>query len=216
MSANSPTGFWDEEIASWDRSRYRGRGPIEARHRLALEALTRPLQSQKQLTVVEVGCGSARMAEPLLRAGAASYRGYDISEVAVALAKKRIADLGLSDRAQVECVDLTKKAVPQADLLFSLGLIDWIAPDRLASVLSSFTSPLQLHSFSEYRLASAQQWFHRVYSLARYDWRWGGYRPRYRAATEIEAAFGAGLAGKRWSITRDPAMAFSTFIHRLE
>jgi 2-polyprenyl-3-methyl-5-hydroxy-6-metoxy-1,4-benzoquinol methylase len=48
------------------------------------------LRQQRAARVLEVGCGTGQFAEMLYDEGIASYLGFDFSEVAVRLAKKRV------------------------------------------------------------------------------------------------------------------------------
>lgn len=69
----------------------------------AIDALVAGAELERAAAVVELGCGTGRLAELLLRKHlpeTASYRGFDLSSTMVELARRRLADF--SDRATVE------------------------------------------------------------------------------------------------------------------
>lgn len=72
----------------------------------ALDVLVAHSAFESARAVVELGCGTGRFAERLLDgplAAHATYRGYDLSETMVSLARSRIARFG--ERAAVELTD---------------------------------------------------------------------------------------------------------------
>jgi 2-polyprenyl-3-methyl-5-hydroxy-6-metoxy-1,4-benzoquinol methylase len=75
--------------------------------------------------VLDVGCGSGRVAELVLDAGAASYVGIDFSEPMLELATQRLARF--DSRAELHNADFlqTKLAGP-FDVIIALGLFDYI------------------------------------------------------------------------------------------
>jgi len=75
--------------------------------------------------VLDVGCGSGRIGEFALEAGAARYVGVDFSEPMIALARSRLA--GFGDRVQLLLGDfLTAPIEGGFDVVLALGLFDYL------------------------------------------------------------------------------------------
>jgi SAM-dependent methyltransferase len=92
------------------------------RRELALEAV----RSYEQPRVLDVGCGSGRIGELILRERAREWVGVDFSEPMLELARKRLASFG--ERALIVHGDFL--AVPlegRFDVVVALGLFDYIA-----------------------------------------------------------------------------------------
>src|SRR5579864_8246244 len=76
--------------------------------------------------VLDVGCGSGRIGEFVLEAGAEQYVGVDFAEPMIELAQARLARFG--DRVQLLIDDFL--SVPLAgdfDVILALGLFDYLA-----------------------------------------------------------------------------------------
>ncbi|HEY2594890.1 MAG TPA: class I SAM-dependent methyltransferase, partial [Chloroflexota bacterium] len=82
--------------------------------------------------VLDVGCGSGRIAEFALRAGASSYVGVDFSEPMIELARARLERF--AERAQLVVDDfLTAPIDGPFDVVLALGLFDYLpTPDAFA------------------------------------------------------------------------------------
>ncbi|HIJ62508.1 MAG TPA: methyltransferase domain-containing protein [Rhodospirillaceae bacterium] len=203
--AVEPRDFWNGRILAWEASRYDGpqnvaSSSLRARQDLALALLAPYLPGRR---VVELGCGSGRLAERLIAAGAISYHGYDLSPVAVAEARRHVPSPQITfSEAPVDAVPATGDA-----LVISLGLLDWLAPDEIARVLALGADGLWLHSLSEVR-PSPQQLIHRLYSRLAYR---AGYRPAYHRISQIDALLaGQGLPPAR--VFRHRSLRFGAFI----
>lgn len=197
--------FWDGRILKWEASRYDrpesvASSSLRARQQLALSLLAPHLAGRR---VVELGCGSGRLAEPIIAGGATSYQGFDLSPLAIDEARRRTSSPGIAF-AQGSVADLP----PQGDaLLFSLGLLDWLSPEEIARILALGADGLWLHSLSELR-ASPQQLIHRSYSRLAYR---SGYRPAYHRVSDIDALLAAnGMPPAR--VFRHPRLRFGIFI----
>ena len=127
--------FWNQKILEWEKDRYADGDARSSR----LEALAyqfsglpqRMANAQRILmpnvvdrNVVELGCGSGLMAETLIEAGAASYQGVDIAQVAIEKAQDRIAVAGLDEKIRLEVGDISSLKQINADLVFSLGFLE--------------------------------------------------------------------------------------------
>lgn len=199
--------FWDRRILAWEGARY-DRPPgvmsssLQARQEMAMALLGPHLAGRR---VVELGCGSGRLAGRIMAGGAAAYHGYDLSPVAIDEARRRNPSPGVAFTAAA----VGEIAPPGDALLFSLGLLDWLSPAEIARLLAG--DGLWLHSLSE-RRASPQQLLHRCYSRLAYR---SGYRPAYHRVAEIDALLAA--AGQPPArVFRHPRLRFGIFISNFE
>lgn len=215
-----PRAFWEAKILDWEASRYgaadraptvmeriAGRASWSLRFRLeAALALLTPVVAGRP--VLELGCGSGLLAEPLMAAGAAAYHGMDFAETAILRARQRVADGPHARRISFEAAPVAAAANPDDAVVISLGLLDWLEPRDLRHVLSLGRRGF-LHTFSE-RRASPQQWIHRLYVHAAYGRRNRGYAPRYHKASDLAAMAAAGSTQP--SVIRDPRLTFGVFL----
>ena len=217
--------FWEEKILTWERGRYtaqpQGGSLIERladrasnslRFRLSItKELLRPHVAGKR--VVELGCGSGLLAADLRSMGASDYQGYDISENAVSHAQELAAKQGLGETVRFEACAVESLPELQADIVFSLGLLDWLDDSALAWVFRIGGKADFLHAISERRVAISQ-YIHRLYVYLSYGRRTGSYLPRYYANAEMEA-----LAMPRHNdklyIYRDSRLSFGALISTL-
>ena len=197
--------FWNDRILAWEASRYdRSESVVSssllARREMALSLMAPHLPGRQ---VVELGCGSGRLAERIIAGGAAAYQGFDLSAVAIDEARRRNTSPAVSF-AQGSVADLPD----QGDaLVFSLGLLDWLSPEDIARVLALGSDGLWLHSLSERRV-SPQQLIHRSYSRLAYR---SGYRPAYHRIADIDALLAAnGMPPAQ--VFRHPRLRFGMFI----
>lgn len=210
--------FWEEKILVWESSRYSQRSgswleslaskssrSLRFRQNAALQLLG-PMAGGKR--VVELGCGSGLLAPALLRAGARSYHGYDIADSAVAAGRQRLAKLGWGDRAQFTAAPVHDLPPVSADIVFSLGLLDWLDDDEIQHLFQITKGAAFLHSFSEKR-ASPAQWLHRAYVFCAYGHRTQGYSPRYNSARTLEEL---SAAPNGLHVFRHPALSFGAFL----
>jgi putative flippase GtrA/SAM-dependent methyltransferase len=220
-----PKAFWNGKILDWEASRYggragaanlveglAGRASSSVRFRLdaAAQLLTPHLAGRR---VVELGCGSGLLAEPLLAAGAVAYQGYDFSEAAITAARKRAATSprGAAMRFDVAAV---AEIPPQGDaVVISLGLVDWLGAAELDHLFALGGGGSCLHAVSEQR-RSAVQLIHRAYVQCSYGWKNGGYVPRYHRLAEIAAIAGRHGIG-RLNVFRHRRLRFGIFVSDL-
>ena len=187
--------FWEKKIIGWEDGRYHNIEATDAVEGLADKAsnslrfrmktalrLLAPHVAGK--TVVEIGCGSALLAEELIALGAKSYLGYDFAEVALRRGSQRLEMAGVSDRARLEVADVTALKTIEADLVFSLGLFDWLSLDDIEHIFECSQGVIFLHAIAEKRF-SIQQLVHRLYVQFAYGYKSGRYRPRYFSIDEI-------------------------------
>ena len=136
--------------------------------------------------VLEIGCGSGLLAGQLLESGAASYRGIDISERAIATAEERNEESVWRDKMTFIVGTIDDMPDKEADLVFSLGLLDWLNEEEIAQIFDRQGDARFLHSISE-RKFSLQQLIHRLYVQVSYGYRTNGYVPQYHSIAEIAA-----------------------------
>lgn len=218
--------FWEDKILVWERDRYGGGdGAAPALERVASRAsnsLRFRIARAGEIIgchaagkrIVELGCGSALLAEGLIEAGAESYRGYDIAANAVEQATRRVGDSGLGGKISFMQADISALPALEADIVFSLGLFDWLSLTEIERIFENADGADFLHSISE-RRASPKQWLHKLYVHIAYGYRTGGYVPRYYAAQDITAiAHRHGHAMTK--IYRDRRLSFGILLSSLE
>jgi len=98
------------------------------RRQLAVETVA----GYRDPTVLDVGCGSGRIGEFVLQAGAARYLGIDFSQPMIALARERLERFG--DRVTLRHEDFLAAEVEERfDVVLALGLFDYLPnPDAFA------------------------------------------------------------------------------------
>ena len=191
--------FWEEKILTWENGRYQETGSkapsvIERVADRASESLRFRLSVTCQILsecvdgahVLEIGCGSGLLARQLLEAGCASYQGIDVSERAIAMAKERNAGSDWCGKMIFTTGTIDEMPDKQADLVFSLGLLDWLGEEEISKIFSRQGGARFLHSISE-RKFSLQQLIHRLYVQVSYGYRTNGYVPQYHSIAEIAA-----------------------------
>lgn len=219
-----PKTFWDAKILGWEDSRYQASaaaptwleriaGSVSTSLRFRQEtalALLAPHVPGRRL--VELGCGSGRLAERLMALGAAAYHGIDVSPVAIARAHERVADSAQARRIRFEVGGVAELPAQGDALVFSLGLFDWLSDAEIGHVLTIGRGGAYFHAVAE-RQRSIQQAIHQLYVHLSYGRRCD-YVPRYHALAEIAAALDrCGLPPCR--VYRHPKMRFGIFVSDL-
>jgi len=215
-----PKEFWENKILGWEDGRYkettsgsilerfadRSSESLRFRQTAALKLLS-PFVSGKRL--VEIGCGSGLLAEKFVAMGVKSYRGYDIAENAIDRARASAKVSGIDGPATFETASVEAMKPLDVDIVFSLGLLDWLDDQALSRLFQVVGTADWLHAFSEKRISVAQ-YAHRLYVFLAYGHRTGGYVPRYHSFEQIK-----GLAQEHQSnkmhVYRNPRLAFGAF-----
>ena len=198
--STDPTDFWNHKIIGWERGRYDTHDAGSMLERLAdraSDSLRFRLSSAGRLLaphvagkrVLDVGCGSGRLADALLAAGASSYHGIDISSAAVEEGRQRAERSGWT-QATFSQGDTRAIADFEADIVVSLGLLDWLRDDELETLFQAQGGADYFHAIAERRHAPTQ-WLHRAYVWLAYGHRTGGYVPRYYRVTDLQARLDA-------------------------
>ena len=222
-----PEKFWNDKILTWEQDRYNipeskgtllekiaGHASVSLRRRKLL-AKQHLLKHLNKARVVELGCGSGSLAEELIGAGAAHYQGYDIATAAVNRANKRVQLAGMNENITFTFGEfsLMEENFSQADIIFSLGLFDWLSPEQISSVFAKAPHANHLHSISEKRV-SPSQLAHRLYVQLSYGRDTGHYRPQYHSVKQINALASPHLQRLLRPI-RERGMSFGIFLTTL-
>jgi SAM-dependent methyltransferase len=220
-----PRGFWEEKILRWEADRYGEGSPgagwlerlarrasrsLRARQAAAREILAGQVEGRR---VVELGCGSGLLAEALIEAGAASYLGLDIARNAVEGARERTQSSPHSGRIRFEVADVSARPRLDADLVFSLGLFDWLTLPQIEGVFAASGDSEYLHAIAEKRV-SLSQYVHRAYVFLSYGHRTGGYVPQYYSAAAI-AVRAAPHNPRPVHVFRSPSISFGALVTTL-
>ena len=221
----NPREFWDDKILGWETSRY-GQvsdttGQLEKVARLSSDSVKRRLELSRKILapncigkkLVEYGCGSARLAEPLIESGASSYFGFDLAPSAITSARQRISNSPHANFIQLEATDIGTAAKVDADIVISLGLTDWLDSNQLEQLILLSQGRDFLHSFSE-RRSGLRQRMHRLYVHLAYGRKTSGYVPRYYVVDDIVAQLERGRSSPV-SVVRLRELSFGVLVTSL-
>ncbi len=125
--------------------RYRRKG-LEQSQRQLIEGVERHIIGS---SLLEIGCGVGYLHQSLLKAGAASALGIDLSGAMLAEAKRLAAEQGLGDRTEYregDFVDLAE-STPSADVTL-LDKVVCCYPDAAALVRSSIAKTRRVYALT--------------------------------------------------------------------
>src|SRR5947209_16207062 len=96
------------------------------------ELAVQTVRSYSAPSVLDVGCGSGRVGELVLAAGADYYLGVDFAEPMIELARQRLARF--EERIELVCGDFLEVPIERSfDVILALGLFDYLPDaDRFA------------------------------------------------------------------------------------
>ncbi|MFM9941884.1 MAG: methyltransferase domain-containing protein [Hyphomicrobiaceae bacterium] len=220
-----PKDFWEKKILTWEEGRYEPRKAKGSILERIADASSRSLRFRikvgvellaphvKGRSVLEIGCGSGLVAQRFIDLGATSYHGIDIAEAAIAIADKRKVEQKWSDRITFKVDSVRNMPKVKHDIVFSLGVLDWLTDEELAIMFEKQGKADFLHAIAEKR-HSLSQYAHRAYVHVSYGHKTGAYVPRYFPASKI-----AGMAARHRSgpfyAYRDPRLSFGALISTL-
>jgi ubiquinone/menaquinone biosynthesis C-methylase UbiE len=211
------TAFWDRKILQWERDKYESTSlraffnrSVHARLDLAAGLLA---QLAPGASVVELGCGSARLLPVLEKCQPASYVGVDISGEAIEEARRLADRLELGFPVTFVQAGVEEIEAQQADLCFSLGLLDWLSLEDVELMLKRVTCQHFFHTYSERRNSPTQQ-LHRLYAYLMYGHKTGSYVPQYMEWRGVENAVRR-ATGVSPRCHRSRALSFGTLVHNL-
>jgi SAM-dependent methyltransferase len=152
------------------------------RRQLAVDTV----KSYDQPHVLDVGCGSGRIGEFVLTAGAAQYVGVDFSEPMIELSRQRLARF--EDRTELIVDDFLNAPIEgQFDVVLALGLFDYLPePHRFSRRMFELSAPggCVVGSFPTW------SWLKGPVRKVRYEWI--GDCPIFNySRRELELMFGA-------------------------
>ena len=205
----SVRNFWESHILQWEHRKYSRcsgvdfNASVKFRRLFALECLGPYLKGRR---ILELGCGSGSLARTLLDLGAKEYIGVDFAEAAIRQATQgQRCDPILRERARFHCDDAGTFA-EASDIVFSLGLLDWVDPHTLRKLAERHRDSLVLHSFSAAG-PGLQFWLHKAFSQLTYR-RKGGVLPQYRQPAEVLEVF----HDPKYQIRRHGKLSFGAFL----
>lgn len=184
MSEVEPKAFWETKILKWERARYSEwlrlyplSWPIRKRLSDASAAVHRRLPAGGR--VLELGCGSGYLAAALTdHCGA--YRGVDLAEGAIAVARERVRAPGFEFHAG----DAVSHSDGACDLTVFLGLTDWLDPAQLQNLFNGIRSKHILFSYTDVAFWNPYRLYRR---LADPPHNPGSYRGRTYTHAQIAA-----------------------------
>ena len=209
--------FWDGKILKWEGSKYdRVRRFLDVNRSLKVrmqiaEGVLK--QIVKGRTVLEIGCGTARLLPAIIESGAKKYIGVDVSEVAIERARVRAKELGVSGMTEFHQADVESLQEITTDICFSLGLLDWLEPSMILQMIHRIRCQYYLHSFSE-RRSSLALTLHRLYVYCLYGHRTGSYRPKYYKLDQMIEIFRS-CYGTAPNHFRSRSLSFGGFVFQL-
>jgi SAM-dependent methyltransferase len=140
--------YFNEHAAAFDA--YYDR-PLQHRFRPGLfrarDAVAKLMREAVRQRVLDIGCGSGRVAETVLAAGADAYVGVDLAPRMLELASRRLQPYG--DRVRLLRGDVCEVTLAEEfDVVLAIGVWDYaVSPQRLASRVCSVCSGTVLANF---------------------------------------------------------------------
>lgn len=188
LSEQRKKQFWESKILNWEDKRYFKQrcNSLLARREIALEEIQKIAKGK---SIIELGCGSAYLANRLFESGATQYTGYDFSSNAIKNAWKTI-DKKYHSQVKLEVLNLVDLKTPLgADIVFSLGLLDWITAPQIIKLHQSCKQiPYFMHSFTK-KSKSLKLIAHKAFVLVSYGLYNKLYTPNYYSPNDIKTYF---------------------------
>lgn len=202
--------FWNQKILLWEKNKYKKKPKVfdvnaSVKYRLQLASSVLH-QISEEKNVLELGCGSGHLWEHISSLNLASYKGLDFSATAIEAFQNKIQDFKNKDKSSLSCEDCVENTY-SADIVISLGLLDWISMEKIKKIAENYKDSWYLHSFSERRLSFSQM-AHSLYSLIKYNYK--TYSPIYRKEEALLSVFGS-----KAKIYRNSRLSFGAFIYHL-
>ena len=205
--------YWRDAALEWDESSYEGRtrgslverfantqrGHIRARYVTAESQLAGWIDGK---SFVEIGIGGGELLVRLLELGARHGTGVDVSPQVCEVARRRAERAGVGDRAEVVTGTLDAlDASLSTDLVTGLGILEYLQPAEVASLLRRLHPEQVFFSFDESNLTPKKA-MHAVYRRLK---KWPYYK-KYSAAEIVALLDEAGYSDAR--VFRDGANSF--------
>tara|TARA_B100001964_G_C14094473_1_gene536335 strand:+ start:300 stop:971 length:672 start_codon:yes stop_codon:yes gene_type:complete len=216
--------FWLNKIIGWENGRYNIKdvksnflekfsdkfsSSLMYRQKIAINFLITKIKNKN---IVELGCGSGLIANELMHLGAKSYIGIDFATNAIERAKKNTApeykeNIHFYEKEILDIKDL------KGDIIFSLGLIDWLTNEEISHLFKLCSGFKFIHSFSEKKL-SPYLYLHKLYVYLSYGRKNKNYVPRYFSQNEL-ISFNDFSIQEQIKFYTDKRLKFSKFIYNL-
>ena len=215
ISLEFKKNFWDKKILKWEDEKYVKNGflfdtnsSLKYRMNIARNILSK---IGKDKVILEIGCGSGMLLDPIEKIGIKKYIGIDISKAAIDKAKLKASQLSTINAHFINA-DINEIEIQNVDICFSIGLLDWITIDEISSINEKISSKYVFHSFSEKKL-SILQVIHALFVFFKYGYKSNGYKPKYYRQHEILRCFYKDR--NNISFFRNSALSFGTIIFQL-
>tara|TARA_R110002072_G_scaffold108775_2_gene235736 strand:+ start:577 stop:1236 length:660 start_codon:yes stop_codon:yes gene_type:complete len=208
--------YWETKIIEWEDSMRGGakvsrlerlaarfREPLKVRAARCMELLVPRVAGKR---VVELGCGSGFFAMELAeRTDVEHVTAIDISSRAIERAAQVAAERGLTERVTFLHADGNELELPEADITYGLGFLDYLAPEELHRLFRQIKSEHVLFTFSENK-PSFHRALHIVYLKIQ-----NCTKHFYYTRSEILAALGERAGDARFISGSD--MLFGCIVH---
>ena len=215
--------FWEKKIIGWEDGRYslnktdsnklenfsdKLSSSLIHRQKIALKYLKPFIENSN---IVELGCGSGLLTKSFIELKCKSYTGYDISEKAI----ERALDISKKNNFPANinffALDINDiKVDEKIDVVFSLGLLDWLDENEIQKIFISFNNAKHLHSISENRKFNLYIFLHKLYVFLSYGFKSKGYKPTYHTLDDIKNLYNKNP--ESLEIVRDKKLKFGAFI----
>ena len=168
ISADFKKVFWNQKILSWENHKYKNvpqwldvNKSVKRRLNLAVSVLR---QMPQETSLLELGCGSGLLWERTISLPIKNYKAMDFSETAIKAFQNKIQNIKSGQNISLSCEDCLKNIYP-ADIVISLGLLDWLSIEEIKKIAKHYKDKWFLHSFSEKRLSLSQTAHFFLFSL---------------------------------------------------
>jgi cyclopropane-fatty-acyl-phospholipid synthase len=136
--------FLDESMTYSCAVFSRGASTLEAAQRAKLELIATKLELQSGQRVLDVGCGWGSFAIHAAREHGVNVTGITLSPPQAELARKRVAEAGLSDRVEIRVADYRQLSDEPFDAISSIGMAEHVGESQVdvyAAALSRVLKP---------------------------------------------------------------------------
>ena len=217
--------FWEKKIIKWENGRY----GIQSQRSNVVENISDNLSSSliyrqnfaldllekihdKNITILELGCGSGLIVKKIFDLGFQKYIGTDISENAISRANE--INKNFVNKAKFYAADTNFLIKENIKVVFSLGLFDWLEDKDIFNIFRAYPNSIHLHSISE-KKDSIYQILHKIYVHISYGYKSKGYKPKYHTLDDIKKLYTSNITNKL-SIYNHKKLKFGAFIKNYE
>jgi cyclopropane-fatty-acyl-phospholipid synthase len=123
--------FLDESMTYSCALFSRGAATLEEAQEAKLELVCQKLGLQPGDRVLDIGCGWGSFAIHAAQRHDARVLGITLSEPQAALARRRVAELGLNERVEIRVADYRALDEPPFDAVASIGMVEHVGSSRI-------------------------------------------------------------------------------------